>query len=87
MSQRPKFTVENSTTTVKMKDQSKGSRLIDLRKSTANTIQKAKDICNSKLVTITYIVQWIRITSYKVELIDSNLSLFLIWGQLHVHNK
>ena len=63
----------------------------DLRKSAAITIQKAKDICSSKSVTIIYIyiyiVQSIRITSYKVELIYSNLSLFSTWGQFRVHNK
>ena len=58
----------------------------DLKKSAAITIQKAKDVCSSKSVTITYL-QSIRITSYKVELIYSNLSFFLIWGQFRVHNK
>ena len=58
----------------------------DLKKSAAITIQKAKDICSSKSVTITYL-QSIRITSYKVELIYSNLSFFSIWGQFRVHNK
>jgi len=59
----------------------------NLKRSAASTIQKAKEICSSKSVTITYIVQSIRTASYKAELIDSNLSLFSIWGQIRVHSK
>ena len=59
----------------------------NLKRSAASTIQKAKEICSSKSVTITYIVQSIRTASYKAELIDSTLSLFSIWGQIRVHSK